>query len=177
MVTNLTFEEVVTDLARDKKFNGYLLKSAFIYTDNLHDAEDVVQEVYLRVLKRGVGKYDPNKNLRNLMRKMVRNVSTDYLRKKYGRRGQFKFRGEDSLEKIADKTDPLTDLSSEEKMQRVRRVLNHDRYRELGVLYSGGEPSYSEVAITIGIPIGTVKSRVNRQMIEIADELREFAAA
>ena len=50
-----------------------------------------------------------------------------------------------------------------------------DEYREVMMLWAVEELSYKEIADAVGVPIGTVMSRLHRARKKLADQLRDYA--
>src|SRR4030095_5099277 len=66
-------------------------------------------------------------------------------------------------------------LSDEDVLAALERIPGH--YREAVVLSDGQEFSYKEVAATLGVPVGTVMSRLNRGRKLLRAELTEIAGS
>jgi RNA polymerase sigma-70 factor, ECF subfamily len=117
-------------------------------------AEEAVQETFLRAW-RAADRFDPSiAPLRTWLYSIMRNVAIDMTRARAIRPGVAE--GEPVLEPGADPFDrALVSWQVEEALRRLgdehRRVLVETYYR--------ARP-YAEVAVELGIPEGTVKSRV-----------------
>ena len=61
--------------------------------------------------------------------------------------------------------------------QQLKRALAAlaPEYQVVLMLWAVDELSYKEIAETVGIPIGTVMSRLYRARQQLSDQLREFA--
>jgi RNA polymerase sigma-70 factor (ECF subfamily) len=115
-------------------------------------AEEAVQETFLRAWRAGK-RFDPEiGSLRTWLFAILRNVVIDLGRARAARPGVAKEGIEPAVEPIEDS---LLAWQVEEAMRRIgdqhRRILVETYYR--------GRP-YAEVAADLGIPVGTVKSRV-----------------
>jgi RNA polymerase sigma factor (sigma-70 family) len=128
---------------------------------DVHDAQDVVQEAYLRALRFFEGFH--GEDGRAWLLAIVRNTSHDWLRK--NRRSGPMVEREADLDSLADQT------PSPEAMQLrdVDRQLIQDclerlppEYREVLVLRELEEMSYKQIAAVTELPIGTVMSRLAR---------------
>ncbi len=123
-----------------------------------HDlAWDAVQEVLVSTWERGWLSDDPGGALRALVRKKSLHL----------RRGMRRRRARELACPICGETDgPPSDLALErqELQRRVRRALSRLplRHRAILVLYELEDRSYEEIARVLGIPVGTVRSRLNR---------------
>ena len=128
-------------------------------------AEDVTQEVFLRVF-RSLTRWDSTRPLRP----WLLGIAVNRCRTWVGRRAA---RPElaDYLHETPDHrpVDDSTELRTE-----IRAAVDalRDEYREVFVLFHEQGQSYEEIAEAIGRPVGTVKTWLHRARIEILDRLR-----
>jgi RNA polymerase sigma-70 factor, ECF subfamily len=120
-------------------------------------AEDVVQEIFLSLIL-GARGYDAAAGpLRSYLYGMARHA----LAKRYRDGHRAESVDEDTA---APEVDPLAGLSREECVRNVRAALAAlpAHYREAIVLCEMEELSYAEAAEILGVPVGTVRSRLSR---------------
>ena len=129
-------------------------------TRNEHDAEDVVQEAFLRAYRffpsfRGT---DP----RAWLLAIVRNACWTFLRA--NRLREVPSALEEADEPVDGAASPEEDLVRRADGARVTRALDEliPEFREVLVLREMEELSYREIAEVVDIPIGTVMSRLAR---------------
>lgn len=129
-------------------------------------AEDVLQEVYIKVWHRAdqyqAGTYSPI----SWLAVIARNASIDWLRK--NRRQDYD--DEAVIEIIADDA-PLGDTVIEEKQQKARIMdcleeLNEEQNRPIRSAFFGGL-TYSQLAKQIEVPLSTMKSRIRRGLMSL----------
>ena len=128
---------------------------------NEHDAEDLVQEAYLRALKFFSGYYGGDS--RAWLLTIVRNTCYTWLQK--NRAFQLTESIDDHLEEAGlDFADPEALLLQQVDTQIVRQALQElpVEFREVVVLREMEGLSYKEIAGIVDIPIGTVMSRLKR---------------
>jgi RNA polymerase sigma factor (sigma-70 family) len=142
-------------------------------TRDNHDAEDIVQEAYMRAYKRfstftGV-------NGRAWLLTIVRNCSYDLLRRNGTRSRDDAFDEEVHIMSTTTACNPEAALLREERAELVRNALTDlpPEHREILILREMEELSYSEIAGIMGVPLGTVMSRLSRAR----DRLRQNLAA
>jgi len=138
-------------------------------------AEDVTQEVFLALLRDGCG-YEPERGtlvayLFGIARKLL-------LRQFERRRSDLGLDGGSEpagASEPADPFDALADLAVRERIEALRRAVSSlpRRYREVVVLCDLEEVDYAEAAAALGCPIGTVRSRLHRARLLLAEKLRE----
>ena len=130
-------------------------------TRNDHDAEDVVQESYLRALK-SFGRFHGS-NARPWLLKIVRNTCYTWLRRNRSQQSMEEF-DQTILSKESDLPDPETSAVAKSQQQQVAQALNNlpAEFREVLVLREFEELSYKEIADVAGVPVGTVMSRLAR---------------
>ena len=129
-------------------------------------AEDVLQDVYLRVWRRA-GRYDPDKGSAIAwLATIARNAAIDEVRR-LGKRPE---EGDDSLELIADDGQSADEmLCEQEDHDAVRRCLDAlegDQRKSIRLAFFGGL-THSELAERVGVPLGTMKSWIRRGLASL----------
>ena len=156
-------EEAFTALYR--RWQGPVYRYALRVSASPALAEDVVQEVFMALLRRSEG-YDPRRGeLSSYLHGIARNVARRRLERE---------RGLQPLGDEAGPDDPLAELA-----RRERRDLLWDgllalplHYREAVVLCDLQGLSYEEAATALGCAMGTVRSRLHRGREQLASRLR-----
>jgi RNA polymerase sigma-70 factor (ECF subfamily) len=150
-------------LNREERFEAEMLPqmrslfgAAYRMTGNAHDAEDLVQETFLRA-HRAFDRYEPGSNARGWLHTILQRVRTDMFRRTRRRPETVELLGEGPA------TPPPQDAlaSGREDLERALQALP-DAFREAVVLRDVQELSYAEIAAALGIPVGTVMSRIHR---------------
>lgn len=136
-------------------------------TGNPDDASDVVQESYLRAI-RFFSNYR-GEAARSWLLTIVRNTSLNWLAQKQGMRTEpLPETGDDDDipdREIADgKPDPEYELIQKQASATMDQLIQQlpVAYREVVILREVEELSYKEIAEIIGMPMGTVMSRLAR---------------
>jgi len=139
---------------------------------NSNDAEDLVQETYLKALRR-FASFRPGTNFRAWMFQILRNTFLSS-RSRLERRVTVALDPkEDGPELAADTETPETILMSHcdaELMQHAIEDLPL-HYRETLLLCEVEEMSYLEIAEVLSIPLGTVMSRLARARKAVRESL------
>ena len=139
-------------------------------TRNDSDADDVVQEAYLRAFKFFGGFHGTDG--RSWLLSIVRNTSYTWMQ--HNRSPQVSVPLDDELEDIeSEDLEPEELLQQSQDTEIVRRALQElpVEYREVLVLRELEEMSYKEIAGIIDLPLGTVMSRLARGRKRLQDAL------
>jgi RNA polymerase sigma-70 factor, ECF subfamily len=135
-------------------------------------AEDVTQETFTTLL-RGLTRYEPGRGaLSTYLYGVARNITRARLRRE--RRFVRLDITEDS-EPISPR-DPSTAFEQSQQRMRLRQIIAElpSRYREVIILCGLHGLSYAEVAVILGTPVGTVRSRLSRGRRAMADRVRQI---
>jgi RNA polymerase sigma-70 factor (ECF subfamily) len=146
---------------------------AYRFTGRVDEAEDLTQEVFVKVYQT-LGRYrESDGPFGGWLMAVARNHAID----NYRRRKQERLRRADdpaALETMpAREEHPIAGLEREERSRLVHsglRALPPDLRLPLVLCDLQGLP-YEEIASALGIPLGTVKSRINRARVELAKRL------
>ena len=130
---------------------------------NSNDAEDLVQETYLKAL-RSFGSFQPGTNFRAWMYRILKNTFLSSCSKLERRMTVAMDAEEDGPELAVENVTPETILMNRSNSQLVQRAIDDlpVHYRETLLLCEVEEMSYQEIAKVLSIPIGTVMSRLAR---------------
>jgi len=130
---------------------------------NSNDAEDLVQETYLKAL-RSFGSFQPGTNFRAWIFQILRNTFLSSCSKLERRMTVALDSEEGGPELAVENVTPETILMNRSNSQLVQRAVDDlpVHYRETILLCEVEEMSYQEIAEILSIPIGTVMSRLAR---------------
>jgi RNA polymerase sigma factor (sigma-70 family) len=139
-------------------------------TRNTQDAEDVVQEAYLRAFRFFDGFHGAN--ARTWLLKIVRNTCYTWLQKNRAQQTATPF-DEQLHTDIAESQNPETLLLRKADGQSLSRALEElpASFREVLVLLELEGLSYKQIAEVLEIPIGTVMSRLARARHRLRESL------
>lgn len=141
-----------------RRHQAVIYRFACAMTGSATVAEDVVQDVFL-ALMRDLKRYDRDRApLRTYLVGIARNVI------RFRWRSVRHLLSLDHAGEAASADDPGATLSASEETRHLRRCLGAlpGRYREVIVLCDLQELDYADAAAVLGIPIGTVRSRLHR---------------
>lgn len=144
-------------------------------TQNREDAEDLVQETYVKALK-GFDSFQPGSNFRAWIFQILRNTFLSS-RARLESRMTVPLSSEEMLPAptTSDNAESmLVDRSSQDAIRRSIEQLPII-FREVILLCDVEEASYQEIADTLSIPIGTVMSRLARARKAVRESLLRIA--
>jgi len=143
-----------------------------------NDAEDLVQETYLKAL-RSFGSFQPGTNFRAWIYQILRNNFLSSCSKLERRMTVAIDSEEDGQELAVDTETPETILMNRFSSQRVQSAIDDlpVHYREALLLCEVEEMSYREIAEILTIPIGTVMSRLARARKAVRKSLLSTSGA
>ncbi len=146
---------------------------AYQFCGSREEAEDLTQEVFLK-LHGALPKYDFGKSFTAWLLTLAKNHLIDeYRRTKWEKANRDDFDERVLSQAVAD--GPEARLAAKETKELVWEGLGllPADMRMVVILRDLQGRSYEEVAEVLGLPLGTVKSRVNRARLALARVLRE----
>jgi len=141
-------------------------------TRDPNDAEDLVQETYLKAL-RGFASFQPGTNFRAWMFQILRNTFWSS-RSKLDRRMTVAMDLEEEGPALAVENEtPETVLMKRSDSSLLQNAIDNlpIHYRETLLLCEVEEMSYREIAEILSIPLGTVMSRLSRARRAVRESL------
>jgi RNA polymerase sigma-70 factor (ECF subfamily) len=141
-----------------RRHQAYVYRFTRAMTGSSPLAEDIVQEVFL-ALMRDLDRYDASRAaLRTYLFGIARNMS------RYKLRSLRRLLPLDDTEEAVGCEDPAATLSANDETRQLRRGVRGlpARYREVIILCDLQEFDYADAALVLNVPIGTVRSRLHR---------------
>jgi RNA polymerase sigma-70 factor (ECF subfamily) len=181
MADQATFAEQATP------FMDSLYAAALRMTRNAADAEDLVQETYLKAY-RGFGGFEQGTNLKAWLYRILTNTYINLYRARKRRPDEsdledvedlYLYRRLGGLEAAAagrSAEDELLDIYTDDEVKEAIESLP-EQFRMAVLLADVEGFSYKEIADILEIPIGTVMSRLHRGRKGLQKKLWEFAVA
>lgn len=164
-------------------FVDALYNTAYRMTRNSEDAEDLVQETYLKAYKY-YDKFQEGTNFKAWLFKIMKNTFINNYRKKQAAPPQSDFADiEESFEsqvseevtrKVKDPEAELLENVLDEDIQRALEELPED-YRMVVLLADLEGFAYKEIAEILDVPVGTVMSRLYRGRRRLEEAMLRFA--
>lgn len=161
-----------------RRYNRRVWNVAYHFTGRAEVADELTQEIFLHVLG-ALKSFDPSGHLPAWLLRVARNYAIDNYRRK--RRELAATAGLDDPEALVQRTSAPRKSSSPEAALEQKDLAAWIRSgldklpKELSqavVLRDLQELSYEEMVNVLDVPLGTVKSRINRGRLELARQLK-----
>lgn len=145
---------------------------------SMHDARDVAQEAFLSAFEK-LDTFRREASFYSWLFRIAYNAAVTNRRKKRRETGSLDQKIESTGDEPVDgnlQADPGHQLESEENIQHVRLALDRlsPEYRDVILLKEIEGMRYEEIAVVLGCPIGTVRSRIHRARTELREQLERI---
>jgi RNA polymerase sigma-70 factor (ECF subfamily) len=149
-----SWEEVV------RTHSARVYRLAYRLTGNQHDAEDLTQEVFVRVF-RSLSSYTPG-TFEGWLHRITTNLFLDMARRR--QRIRFEGLGDETAQRLHSGPTPAQAFDERHLDSDIAAALEAlaPEYRAAVVLCDIEGLSYEEIAVTLGVKLGTVRSRIHR---------------
>jgi RNA polymerase sigma-70 factor (ECF subfamily) len=159
-----TWEDIV------RMHSARVYRLAYRLTGNPHDAEDLTQEVFVRVF-RSLSSYTPG-TFEGWLHRITTNLFLDGARRK--QRIRFEGLADEMAHRLAGSeptpAQAFDDSHLDDDVQAALKALPPE-YRAAVVLCDIEGFSYEEIAATLGVKLGTVRSRIHRGRAQLRSAL------
>jgi len=157
-------------LALVERFRGQVFGLCYRMLGQRQDAEDAAQETFVRVLK-NLHRWDPGRDFEPWLLAIAGNRCRTALSSRKRRPAS-----DGMVELVPD--DAPDQRAAQHLAEEVQLVLAtvRDEYRQAFVLFHQHELSYAEIAKSMSVPLGTVKTWVHRARKDLIGELRRRGA-
>ena len=164
-----SWEEIV------REHSARVYRLAYRLTGTQHEAEDLTQDVFVRVF-RSLGGYTPG-TFEGWLHRITTNLFLDQVRRK--KRIRIDAIGDDAERypatgKLQNPERGYEHANLDNDVQRALAELSPG-YRAAVVLCDIEGLSYEEIAVTLGIKLGTVRSRIHRARAQLRTSLAHRA--
>lgn len=149
---------------------------AYKFVGRHDEAEDLTQDIFLKIFK-ALKTFDRRANFQTWLISISRNLCIDHYRSvRKERETMARDVDASSLLPVSRERGPEGELEQVDLKHLIRVALAElpPTLRQAVVLRDLQEFSYQEIADQLGLPEGTVKSRINRGRLELARQLRRL---
>ncbi len=150
------------------------------------EAEDVAQETFVRAY-RSLGRFRGASSFHTWLYRIASNLAIDVARKRkrqdgaaYSLDAPMEIGDDEYGREIPDDTNAPEDISEQREVQQtVRRAMGElpEKLRDVIVLYELQGESYEDIAESLDVPLGTVKSRLFNARGQLKEKLQGMVAS
>lgn len=175
------FNEIVS------RYKARIFNYLYRMTGNAEDAEDLTQEVFVRMYT-NIGSFRAEASLSTWLFRIAGNLSVDAFRRGKKERGLVQSldagcamvdseEGSAGTRDVADWTrEPATVFANNELGTQIQSALDKlpAKLRAAVVLHDVEGLAYEEIAAVEGVPLGTIKSRIFNARVTLREHLRPY---
>ncbi|MEW5806347.1 MAG: RNA polymerase sigma factor [Acidobacteriota bacterium] len=156
-----------------EKYSKRIFNLVFQFTSNIEDSEDLTQEIFLKVFN-GLRRFNIDTPFLPWLIRVAKNFCID----NYRERSRNKMIKDDGsiIDRQRDYTyHPFNSLLEKERAGIIMKGIQSlsEEMRTVIILRDIQGFNYAEIAASLQVPEGTVKSRINRGRIELAGILKK----
>lgn len=153
-------------------YQAELLGTLYYLVGNLEDARDALQEAFIKCW-RNQHKLAEVQNVKAWIYRIALNTGRDVRETAWRRRRQSL--PEDGSALASQQRGPDEIVEQDERLARLRAAMHDLRpeEQEVFLLRQNGELTYEEIAETLGVPSGTVKTRMRLALTRLREVLAE----
>ena len=159
-----------------KRYKDRLLNFVFRYFNNREQAEDVVQDTLIKLYTHA-SYYKNIAKFSTWIFTIAKNNALTELRKNKRKQTDSLWTDDGKVIDINSKDQSLDrKVQNEIAIDQLNKFLDEipENFRMAVVLRDFQELSYDEISKILEIPIGTIKSRINRGRIQLAEKMKHF---
>lgn len=159
-----------------KRYKDRLLNFVFRYFNNREQAEDVVQDTLIKLYTHA-SYYKKIAKFSTWIFTIAKNNALTELRKNKRKQTDSLWTEDGKVIDINSKEQSLDiKVQNEIAIDQLNKFLDEipENFRMAVVLRDFQELSYDEISKILEIPIGTIKSRINRGRIQLAEKMKHF---
>ena len=159
-----------------KRYKDRLLNFVFRYFNNVEQAEDVVQDTLIKLYTHA-SYYKNVAKFSTWIFTIAKNNALTELRKNKRKKTDSLWTDDGKFIDISSKEESLeSKVQNEIAIDQLNKFLDEipENFRIAVVLRDFQELSYEEISKILEIQIGTIKSRINRGRIQLAEKMKHF---
>ena len=157
-----------------RKYQDRLFNALVHVTGSTHEAEEVVQDAMLQAYTK-LASFRGKSSFYTWLYRIAFNQSISRQRKKRPRVSLDGLHDNDGLDPEGSAEQPAAKIERSERAAQVHRALGElgEEFRAILVLREMENCDYETISEVLGIPIGTVRSRLHRGRTMLRERLRE----
>jgi RNA polymerase sigma-70 factor (ECF subfamily) len=159
-----------------RQYRRKVFNVAYKFVGRHEEAEDLTQDVFLKIFK-SLGTFDRRANFQTWLISVSRNLCIDHYRSiRQERQAIDHHTDPNELSPATHEPGPMATLEQQDRVILLRDALAAlpETLRKAVLMRDIQELTYQEIADQLGLPEGTVKSRINRGRTELARQIRRM---
>lgn len=150
-----------------RTYGNEVLRTAYLYVKDIHAAEDIFQDVFLKVNMK-LDTFREESSIKTWLIRITINVCKDYLKSAYQRKIVTM---EEFMEDSITAQDDYEQIERKETCETVKEAVMQlpEHYRAVILCVYYQEMSMEEAAKVLDLPVGTVKSRLARAKSQLKE--------
>ena len=152
-----------------EQYRDNVYRLAYRMCGNAYDADEVAQEAFVAAW-RALPNFRGDAKFSTWLYRLTTNAAIDLMR----RENRHRAASEEDIPELADESDsPQQQMERTEQQETVQKALSSlgEDYRQVLLLRYMQELDYAEIAEILHLPVGTVKSRINRAKAQLKTAL------
>lgn len=146
-------------------YSRTIYNMALNFTGNSDDASDITQDIFLKIYN-NLDKFNEEKNFHSWLLKLSKNYCIDFWRK--NKRNLAKLELDENISSGGQTPEDAVIRDYDIATLREKMTQLDPELRVLLIMRDVQDFSYAEIAEHLNIPLGTVKSRINRGRVKLA---------
>jgi RNA polymerase sigma-70 factor (ECF subfamily) len=159
-----------------QRYRRKVFNVAYKFVGRHEEAEDLTQDVFLKIYK-SLNTFDRRANFQTWLISISRNLCIDHYRSvRKERETMNRDMDASDLMPVSREAGPIAALEQRDRVSLLRKGLAGlpPALRAAVLMRDIQEMTYQEIAAALGLPEGTVKSRINRGRNELARQLKRL---
>ena len=154
-----------------ERYRAPLIAHLMKYVRVTEDAEDICQRAFLKVYM-NIGRYDASYAFSTWLYRIARNEAVDHLRRTRNSIAQLLVEQEGDVSDVAGTENPEEQIILDQAVAKSREDIAAlpEIYRRVAELRFQQDLSYEDIANILSLPMGTVKTRINRARKLLMDQ-------
>lgn len=152
-----------------REYGNDVLRTAYMYVKDIHTAEDIFQDVFIKVSQK-LATFEGNSSIKTWIIRITINTCKDYLKSAWNRRVVPMMEYQEDT--IVSETD-YDDVEKKDTRERIKKTVLSlpAKYKDVVLCVYFQDMTITEAARVLNIAEGTAKSRLSRARLKLKSML------